>query len=82
MLASHVTPLTAVFSPLQLESAHFCSPRLLKTKTMQKAMVLWLLETGTQDVGAMDVYGNMLLHYLASTMWVNGELLGRIREVR
>ena len=45
----------------------------------QKEMVLWLLQTGTQDVGAQDVYGNTPLHYLASAMYVNDELLGKVR---
>jgi hypothetical protein len=45
----------------------------------QEEMVLWLLGTGTQDVGAQDVYGNTPLHYLASAMWVNEELLRRVR---
>jgi hypothetical protein len=45
----------------------------------QEEMVLWLLRTGTQDVGAQDMYGNTPLHYLASAMWVNDELLGRVR---
>ena len=45
----------------------------------QEEMVLWLLRTGTQDVGAQDIYGNTLLHYLASAIWVNDELLGKVR---
>jgi hypothetical protein len=45
----------------------------------QEEMVLWLLRTGTQDVGAQDVFGNTPLHYLASAMWVNDELLGKVR---
>ena len=45
----------------------------------QEEMVSWLLGTGTQDVGAQDVYGNTPLHYLASAMWVNNDLLRRVR---
>ena len=45
----------------------------------QEEMVLWLLRTGTQDLGARDVYGNTPLHYLASAMWVNDLLLGKVR---
>jgi len=45
----------------------------------QEDMVLWLLQTGTQDIGAQDVYGNTPLHYLASAIWVNNELLGKVR---
>jgi hypothetical protein len=43
----------------------------------QAEMVLWLLKSGTQDLGAQDVYGNTPLHYLASAMWVDEELVGR-----
>ncbi len=42
-------------------------------------MVLWLLRSGTQELGAQDVYGNTPLHYLASAIWVNEELLGKVR---
>ena len=45
----------------------------------QEEMVLWLLQSGTQELGARDVYGNTPLHYLASAMWVNEELLGKVR---
>ena len=45
----------------------------------QEEMVLWLLRTGKQDVGAQDVYGNTPLHYLASAMCVNDELLAEVR---
>jgi hypothetical protein len=45
----------------------------------QSETVLWLLESGTQDLGAQDVYGNTALHYLASSMWVNEELMRRVR---
>jgi hypothetical protein len=45
----------------------------------QSEMVLWLLESNTQDLGAQDVYGNTALHYLASSMWVNEELMRRVR---
>jgi len=41
-------------------------------------MTLWLLRTGTQDVGAQDVYGNTPLHYLAAAMCVNHELLEKV----
>lgn len=46
---------------------------------MQEVMVLWLLRSGTQDLGAKDVWGNTPLHYLASAMWMNDELLGKVR---
>jgi ankyrin repeat protein len=46
----------------------------------QEEVVLWLLHTGTQDVGAQDVYLNTPLHYLASDMWANEELLKKVRE--
>ncbi len=42
-------------------------------------MILWLLQTGTQDLRAQDVYGNTSLHYLTSGMWVNDELLEKVR---
>ncbi|TFK33706.1 hypothetical protein BDQ12DRAFT_690779 [Crucibulum laeve] len=42
-------------------------------------MVLWLLESGTQDLAAKDVYGNTLLHYLASTVQVSEELIEKLR---
>ena len=45
----------------------------------QEGMVLWLLQSGTQDLRAQDVYGNTALHYLASAMWVNDELLKNVR---
>ena len=45
----------------------------------QEGMVLWLLQSGTQDLRAQDVYGNSALHYLASAMWVNDELLKNVR---
>ena len=45
----------------------------------QEEIVLWLLQTGTQDLTAQDVYGNTPLHYLASAMWVNDELLEKVR---
>jgi len=45
----------------------------------QEEMVLWLLQSGTQDLRTQDVYGNTALHYLASAMWVNDELLGKVR---
>jgi len=38
-------------------------------------MVLWLWHTGKQDV-----YQNTPLHYLASDMWPNEELLKKVRE--
>jgi len=41
-------------------------------------MVSWLLQTNTQDLRAQDVYGNTLLHFLASAMWANDELLGKV----
>jgi len=44
----------------------------------QAEMTLWLLRTGTQDVGAQDVYGNTPLHYLAAAMCVNHELLEKV----
>lgn len=46
----------------------------------QAEMVSWLLESGTQDIGAQDVYGNTPLHYLASAMRVDEVLVGRVRE--
>lgn len=48
----------------------------------QAEMVLWLLESGTQDVGAQDVYGNTTLHYLVSAMRVDERLVARVREWR
>jgi len=45
----------------------------------QEEMVLWLLHTGTQELGAQDVHGNTPLHYLASAMWVNEGLLEKVR---
>ncbi|TFK33709.1 hypothetical protein BDQ12DRAFT_614849, partial [Crucibulum laeve] len=45
----------------------------------QEAMVLWLLESGTQDLAAKDVYGNTPLHYLMSVVRVNEELIGKLR---
>ena len=48
----------------------------------QAEMVLWLLGSGTQDVGAPDVYGNTPLHYLASAMRVDEELVGQVRASR
>ena len=45
----------------------------------QAEMVLWLLLSGMQDVAAQDVYGNTPLHYLASAMRVNEELLTQVR---
>ena len=41
---------------------------------------MWLLHTGTQDVGAQDAYQNTPLHYLASDMWANEELPKKVRE--
>ncbi|KIL56269.1 hypothetical protein M378DRAFT_172852 [Amanita muscaria Koide BX008] len=48
----------------------------------QAEMVLWLLGSGTQDVGAPDVYGNTPLHYLVSAIRVDEELVGRVRASR
>ena len=45
----------------------------------QAETVLWLLNSGTQDLRAQDVYGNTPLHYLASAMRVNEELVERVR---
>ena len=45
----------------------------------QAEMVLWLLESGTQDVGAPDVYGNTPLHYIVSAIRVDEELVGQVR---
>ena len=45
----------------------------------QAETVLWLLESGTQDIGASDVYGNTPLHYLASAIGVDKELVGQAR---
>jgi hypothetical protein len=45
----------------------------------QAETVLLLLESGTQDLAAQDVYGNTPLHYLASAMWVDEELVRRVR---
>jgi hypothetical protein len=42
----------------------------------QEEMVLWLLGTSTQDVGAQDVYRNTPLHY---PCFCHEELLGRVR---
>jgi len=36
--------------------------------------------SSTQDVSAQDVYQNTPLHYLASDMWPNKELLKRVGE--
>jgi len=60
-----------IFSPKIFYSIH--------DSCRQSETVLWLLESGTQDLGAQDVYGNMALHYLASSMWVNEELIRRVR---
>ncbi|PPQ88790.1 hypothetical protein CVT25_010477 [Psilocybe cyanescens] len=46
----------------------------------QEEMILWLLESGTQDLAAQDVYGNTPLHYLTSAMWVNEKLIKVLRE--
>lgn len=48
----------------------------------QKEMVLWLLESGTQDIGAPDVYGNTPMHYLVSAIRVDKELVGQVRASR
>jgi len=48
----------------------------------QAEMMLWLLGSGTQDVGAPDVYGNTPLHYLVSAIRVDEELVGRVRASR
>lgn len=45
----------------------------------QAETVLWLLESGTQNVAAQDVYGNTPLHYLSSAMRVDEELLNQVR---
>ncbi|KDR82335.1 hypothetical protein GALMADRAFT_237585 [Galerina marginata CBS 339.88] len=62
------TPLPAKFTP-EDEADH----------KRQQEMVLWLLESGTQDLAARDVYGNTPLHYLASAIRVNEELIGILR---
>jgi len=44
----------------------------------QEQTVLWLLLSGTQELGAQDVHGNTPLHYLACAMWVNENLLKKL----
>lgn len=43
-------------------------------------MVEFLLESGTQDLGAKDIWGNTPLHYLASCRVVNEPLVTKLRE--
>ncbi|KDR68412.1 hypothetical protein GALMADRAFT_257111 [Galerina marginata CBS 339.88] len=45
----------------------------------QHTMVLWLLDSGTQDLAGKDVYGNTPLHYLASAVRVNEKLIAQLR---
>lgn len=46
----------------------------------QTAMVEFLLGSGTQDLGAKDIWGNTPLHYLASYRVVNEPLVTKLRE--
>jgi hypothetical protein len=59
-ISTRVTPLAAVFSPLRLASTRFRFLGPLRTRTiragLQEEMVLWLLGTGTQDVGTGCVW--------------------------
>ena len=49
-------------------------------RVMQENMVLWLLQSGTQDLAAQDVYGNTPLHYLVCAMNPNEVLIEKLRE--
>jgi hypothetical protein len=74
---NHHSPLFSVAGVRSLPFAR--TPEDDDDSRRQAETVLWLLKSGTQDLGAQDVYGNTPLHYLASAMWVDEELTGRVR---
>ncbi|KAH9478513.1 hypothetical protein JR316_0008968 [Psilocybe cubensis] len=50
-------------------------------ETRQHELILWLLDSGTQNLAAEDVYGNTIMHYLASAASVNVQLLNELRAM-